>query len=43
MKYGIQSESLAVSFYMSSTGNKVTSSRLWVNKKYIHLAASTNG
>ena len=43
MKYGIENESLAVNLYMSNTGNKVISSGLWVNKKYIHLAASPDG
>ena len=43
MKYGIESESLAGNFYMSNTGNKVISSGLWVNRKYIHLAASPDG
>lgn len=43
MKYGIESESEAVKLYMSSTGKKVISSGLWVNKKYIHLAASPDG
>ena len=43
MKCGIESESLAGNFYMSNTGNKVISSGLWVNRKYIHLAASPDG
>ena len=43
MKYVIESESLAVNLYMSNTGNKVISSGLRVNKKYIHLAASLDG
>ena len=43
MKYGIESESLAVNLYMSNTGNKVISSGPWVNKNYIHLAVSPDG
>ena len=43
MKYGIESESLAVNLYMSNTGTKVITSELWVNEKYIHLAASPDG
>ena len=43
MKYGIESGSLAVNLYMSNTMNKVYSSGLWVNRKYIHLAASADG
>ena len=43
MKYGIESGSLAVNLYMSNTVNKVYSSGLWVNRKYIHLAASPDG
>ena len=43
MKYVIESESLAVNLYMNNTGNKVICFGLWVNKKYIHLAASLDG
>lgn len=43
MKYGIESESLAVNSFLSNTGNKVITSRLWVNKKYMHPAPSPDG
>ena len=43
MKYGIESESLAVYLYMSNTENKVISSGLLINKKYIHLRARPYG
>ena len=43
MKYGIENESKAIAIYSSQTGNKVVSSGLWINAKYLHLGASPDG
>ena len=43
MKYEIENESKAIAIYSSQTGNKVASSGLWINAKYLHLGSSTDG
>ena len=43
MKYGVENESRAIAIYSSQTGNKVVSSGLWINAKYLHLRASPDG
>ena len=35
MKYGIENESKAIIIYSSQTSNKVVSSALWINAKYL--------
>ena len=35
MKYGIENESKAIVIYSSQTSNKVVSSALWINAKYL--------
>ena len=43
MKCGVENESKAIAVYSSQTGNKVVSSGLWINAKYLHLGASPDG
>ena len=43
MKYGIENQSKAAAICSSQTGNKVVSSGLWINAKYLHLGASPDG
>ena len=43
MKFGIENESKAIAIYSIQTGNKVVSSGLWINAKYLHLGASPDG
>ena len=39
----IKIESKAIAICSSETGNKVVSSGLWINAKYLHLRASPDG
>ena len=43
MKYRIENESKAIAIYSNETDNKVVSSGLWINAKYLHLGASSDG
>ena len=43
MKYGINQEPHAISYYSKIMSVNVQPSGLWINKKYPHLGASPDG